>query len=124
MVELLLELFIQIFVEGLFEASSRKLSEKPWWPQAINKFLAVIIYFGLGAIAGVILTVIFPRRLVRGTPFPGLSLAVIPVLAALTMVGLGRLRRWQGRPLVRLDRFVYAFLFAFGMALARFLFVL
>ena len=124
MLGLLLELIVTVFVEGLFEGSFQKLSQTNWWPTAINKFLAAIIYLGLGAIAGVILTIFFPYRFLRSSRFTGLSLLLIPLLAALTMVGIGWLRRRQGKPLVRLDRFVYAFLFAFGMTMARFLFVL
>ncbi|HEX5703891.1 MAG TPA: hypothetical protein VFX97_11870 [Pyrinomonadaceae bacterium] len=124
MLGLLLELILTVFVEGLFEGSSQKLSKTHWWPTAVSRFLAAIICFALGAIAGLLLTIFFPYRFFRSSRFPGLSLVLIPLLAALTMVGIGWLRRRQGKPLVRLDRFVYAFLFAFGMTLARFLSVL
>jgi len=123
MLDLLLELLIQVIVEGLFEVSSQSLSQKPWWPKIINQFIAAIIYLGLGAISGVVLTVFFPHRLIHTNRFTGLSLVAIPVMAALAMVGVGQLRRWQGRPLVRLDTFAYALIFAFGMATARFVFV-
>jgi hypothetical protein len=123
MLDLLLELLIQVIVEGLLEVSSQALSKKSWVPKIINQFLAAIIYLGLGAISGVVFTVFFPHRLVRPNRFAGLSLIAIPVMAALAMVGLGQLRRWQGRSLVRLDTFAYAFVFAFGMAAARLAFV-
>ena len=124
MLDLLLELVIQVFVEGLFEVSTHVLSKRSVGPKLVNRFLAAIIYLGLGGLAGVIITLFFPYRLFRRAPVPGLSLLIIPILAALTMVGVGWLRRQQGMQLVRLDRFAYAYLFAFGMALARFTFVL
>ena len=123
MLNLLLELLIQVIVEGLFEVWSHGLSSKPWLPKVVNQFIAAIIYLGLGALSGVVLTVFFPHRLVRANQFTGLSLVVTPVLAALAMAGVGQLRRWQGRPLVRLDIFAYALIFAFSMAAARFVFV-
>lgn len=102
--------------------SSQSLSKKPWLPKIINQFVATIIYLGLGALSGVVLTIFFPHRLVRVNRFTGLSLVAIPIMAALAMVGVGQLRRWQGRPLVRLDTFAYALIFAFGMAAARLVF--
>lgn len=126
MLDVLLELILYVFVECAFELLSQAFSTalKPEVrPGPISKILAGIGWFGIGAISGLLLTVFFPYRFIRITPFPEFSLLVIPVLAALTMVGIGRLRVWQGKPLVRLDRFAYAYIFAFGMALARLLLV-
>ena len=118
--EILLELILQVLVEGVFEVSSQELSKRQWFPTAVNAFFAALIYFSLGAVAGVFVTIAFPYRFIRTSRFHGLTIVVIPLGAALTMVGLGALRRWKGKPLVRLDRFAYAYLFAFGMALSRF----
>jgi hypothetical protein len=126
MLDLLLELVFYVIVEGAFELLSQAFSTElrpKVRPGVLSKILAGIAWFGVGSISGLLLTVFFPYRFIRITPFPGFSLLVIPVLAALTMVGIGRLRVWQGQPLVRLDRFAYAYIFAFGMALARLLLV-
>jgi hypothetical protein len=45
-----------------------------------------------------------------------------PLLVGGGMMILGRLRESKGQQLVRLDRFGYAFVFAFSMALVRFFF--
>jgi hypothetical protein len=122
--ELITELILQVVVESLFEVTSHGFSKRSWVLKTANAFLALLIYFGLGAISGLIVTVFVPNRLIHNTHLRGISLLIVPSLAALTMVGIGRLRRWQGKPLVHLDSFAYAFVFAFGMALARFLFEL
>jgi hypothetical protein len=54
--------------------------------------------------------------------FHGISLIITPVLAGLTMWGVGRIRRRRGEAVMRLDTFGYGFIFAFGMALIRYLF--
>ena len=124
MLGLLLEIILTVFVEGLFEGSFERLSKARWWPTALNKVLAAIICLCLGALTGFVLTIFFPYRFFRSSRFPGLSLVLIPLLAALAMVGIGWLRQRQGKPRVRLERFVYAFLFAFALTLVRFLLVL
>ena len=110
-------------MEGAFEVSSQKLSEQPWAPKAVHTFLALVIYFGLGAISGVTFTVLFPNRIIETARLHGISLVIVPLIVAFAMVAVGKLRRRQGKRLVRLDTFAYAFIFAFAMALVRFLFV-
>jgi archaellum biogenesis protein FlaJ (TadC family) len=43
------------------------------------------------------------------------------VLTGLGMTGLGYLRRKREEQVIRIDTFLYAFIFAFGMALIRLL---
>jgi hypothetical protein len=50
-----------------------------------------------------------------------LNLFLTPAAVGALMVLLGRARARKGQDLVRLDRFGYAFLFAFVMALVRFM---
>ena len=50
------------------------------------------------------------------------SLSIAPLLAGLVMSAIGSIRRGRGMPVIRLDSFAYGFIFAFGMALIRFLF--
>jgi len=51
-----------------------------------------------------------------------LNLFLTPLLAGLVMALIGLLRPRKGPYRVRLDGFGYGFIFAFGMALMRFLF--
>ena len=120
--EFLFELIVQLFCEVIVEASFHKLSGIPWARRALNTALALVLYFGLGVITGWVSTLIFPQSFIRSSKLHGISLLITPLLAGLVMWGIGWLRRRQGRPVLRLDTFGYGFIFAFGMALARFLF--
>ncbi|HEX8846930.1 MAG TPA: hypothetical protein VF791_19970 [Pyrinomonadaceae bacterium] len=120
--QFLLEFFLQIFGELLVELGLRSLSEPFRAREARSPFLTFIGYGLLGAIAGGISLLIFPRSFVRSSSMHGISLLLTPALAGLVMSGLGWLRGRQGSSLIKLDSFGYGFIFAFGMALLRFLF--
>jgi hypothetical protein len=49
------------------------------------------------------------------------NLFVTPVALGLIMVLIGKLREKKGQEKVRLDKFSYGFLFAFGMCFVRFI---
>jgi hypothetical protein len=65
---------------------------------------------------------VFPQSFVRSERFHGINLMITPVLCGLLMTAIGRWRARQGDPLLRIDSFVYGFLFAFAMALVRFVY--
>ena len=87
-----------------------------------NPVLAGIGYSLLGLIMGGVSLLIFPESFVRSERFHGINLLITPVLAGLVMGTIGQLRKRQGKTIIRLDSFVYGFIFAFMMALVRFLF--
>lgn len=85
----------------------------------------MVAFVGCGILrltAGWVSLLAFPRHLVRGSSFHGISLIITPTLAGLTMTGLGYLRRRRGEPVLRIDKFLCAAVFAFGMALFRLLY--
>ena len=120
--ELFLEFIVQIIPEVLIELGFQKSSGTLWARKTVNAATAVLIYFGLGVITGWLSMLIFSHSFIRSSKLHGISLLITPLLAGLTMSGIGWLRRRQGRPVMQLDTFAYAFVFAFGMALIRFLF--
>ena len=122
--EFFLEFIVQIIGEVFLEVVVRKLSPVPWDHKALNAILAVIMYLGLGVIIGWLSILIFPHSFIRSSRLHGISLIIMPLLAGLTMSGIGWLRERQGQPVIRLDTFAYGFIFAFGMALVRFLFAI
>jgi hypothetical protein len=63
----------------------------------------------------------FPMLFIRSVAWQKVNLVATPVLAGLAMSALGALRRRQGKVVLRIDRFSYGFVFAFAMALVRFL---
>jgi hypothetical protein len=75
----------------------------------------------LGALVGFLSVVTYPHALVHPSQFHGVSVIASPVLTGLAMFELGRLLRSHGRSVMPIDSFGYGFVFAFAMALVRFL---
>lgn len=122
LIEMLFEACLQIFGEVLVELGLRSLAQPFEKRESRNPVLAFVGYFIFGAVTGGVSLLLFPRSFVSHSRFHGLSLFLAPLLAGLTMSGLGRWRQRHGKPVYRLDSFAYGFIFAFGMALVRFYF--
>jgi hypothetical protein len=75
----------------------------------------------LGAVAGAITRVVWPGRIVAPGPLPSLSLLLSPVITGLAMDRYGEWRETRGGSRSFLATFWGGALFAFGMALVRFL---
>ena len=116
--EFLLQLFTEVFCELGFQSFAEVFKDR----RLQNPWLAGPGYFMLGAAAGGISLIIFKATLIHDSTIRVLNLFLTPVLAGLLMTLIGWWRRKKGQYLVRLDRFGYGFLFAFGMALVRFLY--
>ena len=112
--QLLAEVFAEIGFQSLAEVFKQRRIQNPW--------LASVGYFLLGALAGGVSLLIFKSTMIHSPAIRMVNLFLTPILAGLVMVLIGYLRQKKGRGLVRLDRFGYGFLFAFGMALVRFLY--
>jgi hypothetical protein len=112
LLQLLVEVFAEIGFQSIAEVFKRRQVQNPW--------AAGLGHFLLGAAAGGISLMIFRATLIRSPSVRVVNLVLTPVLVGLVMFSIGRLRQKKGRELVRLDRFGYGFLFAFGMALVRF----
>ena len=120
--EFFLEFILQIVAEGLIEEIFQRFSGIAWARTTLNTIVAVLMYFGLGLITGWLSILIFPHSFIRSSRLHGINLLITPLLAGLTMSGIGWARQRQGKPVMRLDTFGYGFVFAFAMATIRFLF--
>jgi len=116
--EFLVEVFFSLLVDLGFH--SLKATTAP--REDRNPILAGIGYALLGSIAGGISLLIFPNSLARSENLHGISLFISPVLTGLAMAGLGWLLERSDKRRLRLDSFVYGFIFAMPMALVRFYF--
>ena len=116
------ELFLQILAEIFCELGLRPFAEMFQRKQIRNPWLASIGYFLVGAAVGGISLLFFKSTLIQNPSLRIVNLIVTPVLAGLVMLSIGWLRQKRGQYLVRLDRFGYGFIFAFGMALVRFMY--
>lgn len=114
------ELVLQLFFEVLVELGLRSVAE-PFQPRP-NPWLAALGYGLLGSAAGAISLLLFPSSLIA-SPFGRLlNLGLTPVVAGAAMAALGAWRRSRDQEPIRLDRFVYGYLFAAAMALVRYRF--
>jgi hypothetical protein len=119
--EFFLELLLQLIGEALVEAGFHKFSSPPI-TRTLDTIFALVKYLVLGIIAGWFSTMIFPHSFIRSSKLHGMSLVITPLLAALTIYGIGWIRQRQGKERIGWDTFACAFVFAFAMALVRFLF--
>jgi hypothetical protein len=114
------ELLLQLVFEGLAEFGVRGV--KAWRrSDPLHPVVAGIGYAGLGAALGGVSLWIWPDSFAHAPWTRWLGLVVVPILAGLAMGALGDWRARRDQELIRLDRFSYAFIFAFAMALVRFL---
>jgi hypothetical protein len=116
------EFLLEVAGSLLVELGMRSFSEVTITREQRNPILAGIGYGLLGSIAGGVSLLIFPEAFARSEKFHGISLLISPVLAGLAMAGFGWLLERSGKRRLRLDSFVYGFIFAMPMALVRFYF--
>ena len=116
--QVLAELLLQALFEYLAEMGFRSLADTIKRPR--SPWLSTIGFVLWGAMAGGISLLIFPASPIHDPQLRLANLFITPLLVGSGMMLLGRLRENRGQRLVRLDRFGYAFVFAFSMALIRF----
>ncbi len=117
LVEVLLQLagevLIAIGVESLAQSLGRR--DKPHWA------LAGLGCLLIGAIAGLIVTVIYPHHVSPSVGLPYLAIVILPVFVGLAAFWLGGRAEAAGRPRPALATFWGGALFAVGMSVVRFL---
>lgn len=113
------EVLLQAIFELLYELGFRSLADTIKRPR--SPWLSAIGFLLWGAMAGGISLLIFPASPIGDPMLRQFNLFATPVVVGIGMMLLGRLRERKGQQLVRLDRFGYAFVFAFSMALVRFI---
>jgi len=117
----ILEFLLEVAGSALVDLGLRSFGEPFIRREARNPVLAAIGYALFGLLAGGLSLIIFPQPFARSERFHGINLVITPVMAGLTMSAVGRWLEKKGKTRLRLDSFAYGFLFAFAMALVRFL---
>lgn len=113
------ELLLQILFEFLAELGIYSLADTFKKPK--HPVLSTIGYVLWGAIAGGISLWIMPSSFISDPDLRVANLILTPIAIGGMMVLLGKLRAKKGQKLVKLDKFGYAFSFAFAMSLVRFI---
>jgi hypothetical protein len=112
-----------VIVEFLTALGWKSLTDSVGRESESTPVLAAVGHLLLGLAAGVISLLIFPRRLTPHSPMPGLSLLLSPIGTGVAMHWLGEFWRERGRDRPVLFSFRAGAIFAFGMALVRFVYV-
>ena len=124
--ELLFEFIFQLFFEFLLQAVFGVLVELGFrsfenaYRRDKHPVISTIAILIWGALAGAISLLVLPTMLITNPALRLLNLLVTPILLGSLMVVIGRLRQRKGQELIQLDRFWYAFAFAWAMAMVRF----
>lgn len=121
--EFLLELLIEVVGGSLFELLAWAIFEG--LPQLASGrrgrlLLSTTAQLIVGMAAGVVSVVVFTTRLTPRSPMPGISLLLAPLGIGVVMHALGELWPDDRRP--ALFTFKGGAIFAFGMAVVRFLY--
>jgi predicted PurR-regulated permease PerM len=116
------EIFIQVLAEALFELGFYSLAETLNRKRRRNPFLASIGYLIWGGIIGGVTIFVFPTLMIKNPTLRLLNLIISPIIAGLAMSALGSWRKKRGQDTLRIDSFIYGALFAFGLAIVRFLY--
>jgi len=114
------EFLLELIIEALFESGAHAVP--PRYRKETNPILAAIGYGLFGAIAGGLSLLVFPHLAIRNPTLQLANLSLTPFAVGGSMALIGHWRAAKGQNGVRFDRFAYAFLFALGMSLSRYLF--
>jgi hypothetical protein len=120
--QFLVEFVIPILVEILAELGIRSTSQALGYEKPKNPYLAAFGYLLLaGAGAGISLYV-FPAHQIKHPEWRLINLLVTPVLIGGLMALRGKILLRKRRVLIRLDSFLYGYLFALTFTFVRFYF--
>jgi hypothetical protein len=117
--EILGEFLLQAFGEALLEIGLHSLSEP--FRRAPNPWLAAVGYTLFGAALGGLSLLLFPIYLMP-PPWRMANLFLTPFAVGGLMVLMGHWRARRGDAVLRINRFVYGFLFAAALAVVRYVF--
>lgn len=117
------EIVMQLMAEVILELGYESVAEGFRRKRRRNPALAGIGLLLVGGLVGLVGSVMFPERMLPGTPVPGVSLVLSPLVVGSLMHLFGSWRRRQGREPSALATFWGGALFAFAMAGARWLMV-
>ena len=120
LVQLLGELFLQLFAEGVagvFGHAARRRSSRH---RAVPHWLSITAWLTAGAGAGWFSVVIFPVLIIDAEWMRIANVVLTPVVAGLIMGKIGTWRESRDMDVLRLESFAYGFSIAFAMALVRY----
>lgn len=107
----------------MIEFGFRSMGDSARQRSRAHPVIAVAGVLLLGGLAGVVTSLVVPFRIFPSTPLRGASLLLSPLATGAAMSVYGRWKERRGRERSFLASFWGGALFAFGMALVRFIWV-
>ena len=124
MIELVLEIFgeflLQIFGEALVELGFHSLAEPFRRPP--NPWFASLGFLLFGGLLGGLSLLLFKAHFISTEPYRIINLIATPIAVGACMAAMGAWRAKRGDPILRIDRFIYGYLFALSFGMVRFFF--
>jgi hypothetical protein len=117
LVEFIFDFIFQLFIELGFESVAEFFRRRP----TLSTVMALIAIPIFGGLVGFVLSNMFPQRLIPESSIPGISLVLSPLATGMVMKLFGDWRRSRGHKPTVLATFWGGALFAFSMALVRWL---
>ena len=117
------EIFLQGVGEALLEGGFHAAGQSFKRRSRAHPVVAGVGVILMGAVAGVIASLVWPARILHPGPVRGLSLIVSPLVNGIVMERYGQWREDRGGSRSYIATFWGGALFAFSMALVRFLWV-
>ena len=113
----------QFVLELLADSGSRRLRPSPERHESRARMHPILAGLGvilLGGLIGLLVSLVFPKRLITFGRVPGASLVLSPLVNAFAMEYYGRWRERRGKSRSFLATYWGGALFALGMASVRF----
>ena len=117
--EAILEALLQIVCELLVWVGFREASERRVANRTVMPFFSFLGYLVLGALLGGLSLLVFSGSLSNTHAWKLTTLILIPILAGLMMSWIGLRNRKKGKDPLRLESFLFGWVFAFAFALVR-----
>jgi formate hydrogenlyase subunit 4 len=114
LLELLLQLAAQAFLDLGFNSINKRLNEYP------SPWLTALGCIFIGLLLGALTLLAFPSHFVKNLSLQLANLAVTPIVVGACSATFGRLKSQLGLPMLRVEQFWFAYVFALSFALARF----
>lgn len=118
---MLLELILEVIAETAFALGREGLAQTMRKGHTAHPVLAGFSYALIGALAGGLSLLILPQRLLPVGGLKGASLGLAPLVTGLLMKTYGDFRRQRGHTTTGIATFWGGAIFAFAMAVVRFL---
>ena len=118
---ILTELILQVIVQLLIELGFHSIGETLLDKKDRNPLIAFIGYLFLGVLIGGISVGFFPELMIDSPSLALANLVITPILIGLMMSTIGSFLNKRAKRRLRLETFSYGFVFAFSVAMVRYI---